>query len=437
MTSPAIAGPHIVRYGTAADQKFLLGDLLDTYDQLVINATIAAHMPAALASFLAQRANDKPYFIDPQTHAFQHDFSDLESTSEGKEGEVKRSIGVLATAYGDPISDCINRKVSVLPEDFAEPAQRSDFCERVIRFQLEQIAGQAKRQDTAKYYEFLQARGMTGNPTEPSLVVAPYFYLQANTLQHWLPVNIKCALDSQKKASALGRRLGVQVVISQDVLMSQKLCGDVTKAYAKLDPDLFLIWVDRFSEHAASEDELRALVSFVEHLGKKAPVVNLYGGFFSVALRHCGVTPELAGITHGLEYGEDRGVLPIGGGIPVAKFYLPQLHVRLPFRDALRAIQRLDVSSTNEFFERVCGCEECRGTILKDVNDFMKYGETKAIQVNRRGRLAVVEFPLPETRARTVRHYMWSKAAEYGSGLSCKQIVEELRNTRQRLERTL
>ena len=41
-----VAGFHLVRYGIAADQRFLLGDLLDTYDQLVINATIVAHMPA-------------------------------------------------------------------------------------------------------------------------------------------------------------------------------------------------------------------------------------------------------------------------------------------------------------------------------------------------------------------------------------------------------
>jgi len=84
MSQKPIQGPHLVRFGTAADQKFLLGDFLSTYDQLVINANMVAHMTSALASFLSVRAKNKPYLIDPQTHAFQHDISHLESNSENK-----------------------------------------------------------------------------------------------------------------------------------------------------------------------------------------------------------------------------------------------------------------------------------------------------------------------------------------------------------------
>ena len=66
-----IAGLHLVRFGTAADQTYLLNEFAPTYDQLVVNANTIAHMPAAMATFLAVRAN-KPFLIDPQTHAFQH-----------------------------------------------------------------------------------------------------------------------------------------------------------------------------------------------------------------------------------------------------------------------------------------------------------------------------------------------------------------------------
>lgn len=90
-----INGLHLVRYGTPADQKFLLGEFVKTYDQLVINANMVAHAPAALASFLLQRAKNKPYFIDPQTHAFQHDITLLESDSPAKEGELRRSVKLV------------------------------------------------------------------------------------------------------------------------------------------------------------------------------------------------------------------------------------------------------------------------------------------------------------------------------------------------------
>jgi hypothetical protein len=84
----AIVGPHLVRYGIAGDQKFLIVDLLETYDELVINARMVAHMAAGLALFITQRAHNKPYFIDPETHIFQHGMDYLVSTSE-EEGETK------------------------------------------------------------------------------------------------------------------------------------------------------------------------------------------------------------------------------------------------------------------------------------------------------------------------------------------------------------
>ena len=35
-TAKPLVGRHIVRYGIVPDQKYLIGDLLKTYDQLVL-----------------------------------------------------------------------------------------------------------------------------------------------------------------------------------------------------------------------------------------------------------------------------------------------------------------------------------------------------------------------------------------------------------------
>ena len=40
MTPQGIAGLHLVRFGTAADQGYFLDDFALTYDQIVVNAMV-------------------------------------------------------------------------------------------------------------------------------------------------------------------------------------------------------------------------------------------------------------------------------------------------------------------------------------------------------------------------------------------------------------
>src|SRR5208283_5758115 len=48
-------GPRLVRYGIAPDQKYLLDPFAVTYDQLVVNANMLAHLPSAMSEFLSAR----------------------------------------------------------------------------------------------------------------------------------------------------------------------------------------------------------------------------------------------------------------------------------------------------------------------------------------------------------------------------------------------
>src|SRR5229473_8351096 len=218
-SASGIAGPHLVRYGTAADQKFLLGDFLTTYDQLVINANMVAHMPSALASLVTQKMRQKPYFIDPQTHAFQHEPAYLESSATGK---IKRSIRDLVDAYGDPIvRPVLQHGEAILPHDFGVDVQ-DGFCDRVLDFQENRLRSQIKDSDVSKYYEFLEEEGIAEgmDAVRPSLLVAPYFFLEARTARKWMPVNIALAQRSIKKGVGRGLPVAVQVVISRDLLAS-------------------------------------------------------------------------------------------------------------------------------------------------------------------------------------------------------------------------
>jgi len=436
-----VTGLHLVRYGTAADQKYLLGDFLKTYDQLIINANMVAHMRSALSSFISQRAK-KSYFIDPQTHAFQHDTTHLASSSKYSVGEIKRSIKALLKAYGEPVETRVGQKQeSIIPQDFKNPTVRLGFCRRVLKFQCDAIIKEVTESDSAKYFQYLKKKGMNvGTDHRPALLVAPYFYMEANTVSHWLPVNLDLVRDSLGIAEDLGIPLATQIVFSQDLLLNQSLVQRLIASYTEpeLMPSVYLIWVDSFSEQEASENLLRSLITLLKGLGASAPVVNLYGGFFSVALNRCKVVPKLIGVSHSLEYGEHRAVVPIGGGVPVAKFYLPALHARLPFRVALRAVRALGgFNGAQEFRAQVCDCAECKQVIRDPETDFAEYGRTKAVQFSRKSQAVVMEYPLPETKDHSVKHYMWCKAKEYNAPISLNVLLRELEQAEKRLSRVV
>jgi len=421
-----IIGRHIVRYGTPADQKYLVGVFLDTYDQIVINANMMARISRALASFIMQRTRYKPFFIDPQTHAFQHDIVHLESSSVNSKGEIKKSFQNLLEWYGEPFSTAVSKERRfVVPEDFQDDKLRNDVCKRIINFQENILAGQADNSDVSKYYKFLQKKKLVGDiNVKPSVIVAPYFCMQGNTFNKWLGINIECAKISKAITSEKGLPLAVQIVIDQEVLFDPAQIDGITQEYSKIKPDVFLVWVDNFSEQKSSEGALEKFASLVKKLSETSPVINLYGGYFSVLLIHTGI---LRGAVHSLEYGEERAVIPVGGGIPVAKYYLPALHSRLTFRTALRAVRALGgMESVDAFYERICACQQCKKVITKNPNeDFAAYGNTKVI----RGR----QYPLPQTKDNTVRHYMWSKANEYKEGLNIEQTIQQLRETANKL----
>jgi hypothetical protein len=412
-----------------------VGDFVDAYDQLVVNARMVAHMPSALASFLLHRAKNKPYLIDPETHAFQQDIEFLTSPSES--GGIKRSVRALAKAYGPPITTrLLEQQAPVLPKDFDDPSILRDFCRRVLDFQRDRIRTEANDSDAAKYYRFHTSTD-TKAAFGPALLVAPYFHLTATTYKAWLPVNLKLAQASREIAREYRCPLAVQMVIGSELLTDLPSRDTIANQYRDVSAEAFLLWVDRFHEDRASLGALNSLTTLIATLGAKAPVVNLYGGFFSVVLSRTQLAP-LAAVTHGLEYGEGRSVIPVGGGVPVSKFYVPAVHARLVFREAYRAVGRLNgLSSAEAFFKYVCDCSECRTVIDTDPNKaFLRYGLTKTLPPTETRRRAM-EFPTQETKNHCVRHYMFVKEREYRSTEPIQDTIASLKATHTLLDGVL
>ena len=79
---------HLIRYGTHAEQKYLINEFLDCYDILIVNANMAAFSSSGIASFISEKAKNKNFIIDPLTHGFQESIGHLQNS----DGEIKSSI---------------------------------------------------------------------------------------------------------------------------------------------------------------------------------------------------------------------------------------------------------------------------------------------------------------------------------------------------------
>jgi len=410
-------GVRLVRYGITADQEYLAGEFLDAYDGTVINGNMVAHIPAALGQFLTDRTTHeggtKPFIIDPLTHAFQHDPSKVKVKRErdGKEEEVtKSSILKMSEAFGEPVQSCVGDK-AVLPGDFKDEGRNREFCERVMDFQLNTLESEAQKQKSWKYLQYLGVAHM-----KPDLVIAPYFWMTAGTVDDWLPKNkwfIECAREFAGTVP-----LCAQVVVTRDVLTDEAERDSLAQTYGTSECDGILLWVDQFSEHEVSTTHLRGFGELVKKLTREfeKPVINLYGGYFSILLCHLQDLGILQGVCHGLEYGEHRSVVPVGGGLPMARFYLPAHHRRLRYPQALRAVRDIygGFASVEAYHSNICACAECESVVQSNpAEEFAAYGRSRPITFRRRGGLVTLDYPTEETKDHCLRHYLHVKRTEF------------------------
>lgn len=429
---------HFIRYGTPAEARFLLGKYLNKYDGLFVNANMLAHAPSAIATFIAQKSGLKTYIIDPQTHALQHDIIYLESKADADDApgkkKIKSSIEKLFTQYGDPaLSKVITAHSSVTVDDFKVDTVLDRFVSKVLNYQKETISTKLKQDPSWKFLEFASENHQPTllNKLQPKCLVVPYFLIQEAAIQEILSLNIRFIRAAQKHGK--NNKIAIQIVITRDVLRVDDLRKQLISAYQdyKQKVDYVFLWIDDFSEHRASERDLKAYISLLNDLAAIAPVINLYGSYFSVALSKSILAGKLIGVSHGLEYGESRAVIPVGGGIPTAKYYFPPAHMRMEFREAVAAINCYKAQHDKQkFLDRICDCPECKKIIaVSPEQDFIQFGETKEITYKKRdGTQIYRDFPLVEARQKSVRHYLWCKTKEYSEESTLTQIRKSLKH---------
>lgn len=411
---------HWMMFSTFAEQRHFEYPEKGTYQGVVINANMAAYAPAGLAAFLLEKTATATYIIDPLTHAFQHP----PEVVCNPEGEPKSSIRALAEAYGEPVASLIGER-PLLPKDLTDHNLLVAFTERCVEFQLNHLRSFMKDADAAKYLDDNEIR-------PPYAVVAPYFFLTETTYSDWLPICIDAAKHTRAKVGAGdGPKAFTAIVVSQGILTDEPAQKAISDGFGSASLDGYLLWVDNLDEKSASKTELAGLLKLARRLraNGKREVINLHGGYFSILAAGVLGKSALSGVTHAPEFGEFRSVVPVGGGIPIARYYVPDLHARMRYRDALRMFTAKKwLNSATVFHDEICACDKCKEVLANDTANFTLFGESTVKSVRRKHGIARIEFPTTEAKRRCLCHYLQRKRVEYqfAATASDTQLLSEL-----------
>ncbi len=411
---------HWMMFSTFAEQRHFEYPEKGTYQGVVINANMAAYAPAGLAAFLLEKTATATYIIDPLTHAFQHDPEVICNS----EGEPKSSIKSIAEAYGRPVRGLVGAR-PLLPRHFKDAKVLRAFTRRCVEFQLDHLRTFMKDADAAKYLDDNEIR-------PPYAVVAPYFFLTETTYSKWLPTCVNAAKETCAYVGGRGGpKVFTAVVVSQGILLDDSAQQAISDGLSTVPLDGYLLWVDDLDEKSASKGELGGLLKLARRLRAdgKREVINLHGGYFSILAAGVLGNSALTGVTHAPEFGEFRSVVPVGGGIPIARYYIPSLHARVRYRDALRLFRAngsLDSAAT--FHETICNCEKCKEVLGHDPANFTRFGESTVKSVRRKHGIVRIDFPTTEAKIRCLCHYLQNKRVEYrfAATASATQLVENL-----------
>jgi hypothetical protein len=425
---------HIYHYNTHSEKRYFLGrEHHGLYDMIAFNGNIVSHAPQGVAAFISTAA--KPFYIDPQTHAFQHSTINLKrdvsnkDKGEGPIYEFKPSIKLLAEErLGGPFISVISNDKPLNPSAFMTDSGDikldviEEISKNIISFQQDFLFNELDE----------EARDLIGDEgnLRPSFIISPYFYLSAPNFNRWLDINL--AFYDKTKQQATAQPVYLALTISKDVL--NRAAGRILESISGVNPDGVLLWIDEHSEEDSGIDNIKDYVNFIKGLKQHtSSIINTHGGYLSILLCHDNTGCLLNGVGHSINYGESRSVIPIGGGIPMARFYFPAVHSRLRFGDALGIIRSKKWLSSPSSYENVCKCAYCKKLITEsdNVDDaFMAYGESFTVKSRRRsGSIVSLEYPTKEAKQAAACHYLYNKTHEFSqlNQLSFEQLVSDLK----------
>ncbi len=381
---------NLMRLGTHLEKHFF--DNGDAYDGIVVNANVVEAFASAIAGLLARF--QKPFVIDPITYGFAMPPTNMMGNPDPKTNkrEPKKTFLRLAYWYAEPLYKRLSAHQPTLLHDLETERVQEDLCRNVLSFQRERLMTALREKDDEEYLVF--GRG----EVRPKALLAPYFYME--TLEDgWFDLNL--SLAKRSVAAAEDIPLYAMICVSPDLLNDEESAQKLALSYRKLDCAGYFLWLSDFIEDRAKRTVLRTLVRFLNAFQHKA-VYNAYGGYLSQLLAFKGIT----GTCHGPGYGEHRDVLPVGGGLPSAQYYVRPIRKRMVYAEA----ELIVPDSVEDFYARICDCSVCRALVKNDMGGFEEFGKFET-KVSERGRKYT--YSTPDSIRNCAFHYLQVKKREY------------------------
>ena len=278
------------------------------------------------------------------------------------------------------------------------PAQIRQMVEGVVAFQENFVTQSQEKID--KYLSLIGENRFTPHP--PCWIVPPYFY--TSDIGDTVYEKSLSAAHAATSVTSPGYRINPVVCFRMGSL-AENSAERIASDYS--DFGRCLLFAKDFREHSADVDQLHAWLDLLVRLSReRIQPFTLYGGFFSIV----GHKLQLAGISHGLGYGEYRDPLSPMGGPPPDRYYIPKLHRFYEIGEADSILSRPGA----EFLR--CDCQICSSA---------RHG----------GRGAIIEL----TRSERLRHFLISRHGEvrYVQDTTLAEILNDLRETIATFQRNL
>ncbi len=381
-----------VRLEQHSDKPFYNRVPPEMIDGFVINANLVESSPEACGAFLNELR--KPYVIDPMSYRFERPkwYRRPKDGADVPKHNYARLWGAYAKGVpglsGDPLDDA-GVVAGMTGTDLAT------FCRNVIDFQELRLA----REWAVDGIQYSMTEALFGSELAPTLYIAPYVVIGGSDSR--ADARRSALLASTTAGLAHPRRVGAVLPLEEGALRDYDLMRDLAARTAESGVQTVLLWTVGLSalRLADTAELFTGSIILIRNLRDAGVEVGLlYGGILASLLRGFGVS----GFSHGLLYGETRGLEP-SGGMARAAFYFPPLRDSLPYAEARSLVASM---SPREYLDTVCKCRVCEALLddgAADVEDFFATWVPDG---------AKRPFPLSTALDLNRLHFLFARAAE-------------------------
>ncbi len=189
------------------------------------------------------------------------------------------------------------------------------IVDEVLKFQRDIVAQTTQFGHLRKFFELPEE---SEGKTKLYAIVAPYFAVNS-VKEDWYEVNLDLLRTSIKRKEP-EEKLYAAIAIHRNILGDSSAIRKIIDDYSLGHIDGYAIWIVEFDE-IENASHIKEFKNFIYKLSElKKPILNLYGGYYSLLLSKLGV---LEGIVTKICYKQKRIPCQSGGPARENYYFLP------------------------------------------------------------------------------------------------------------------